>query len=340
MEEGGRALLGSYPLSQRLTRKGCRVRAAPLVVFRPLAFTLLSRQYGQVRTTLPITCLILLGAGACAQSAPDKSAAKVTGYKVSAEGGVEGTITYRYDEQGRPVDGTPRAPSDGSTATVPGRPSGEARPTDPKTTPNLPIGGSAGMRTADGRTLPFQLSGQNGVKTVDESVDADSALRKLTKPNDLLGQRFETGQVDLTRDERFAIAGNVVSLDRWQGKSSALSARRSDIELADSLGADVRPKHLVEVKAIERPTSPWARRMATPAGWDARLGGSAELGDRRVNRDELSTMGTRANAFPRNPASIEQLSMQDINRYQFRRARSTEPGLPVGRPGSDNIETK
>jgi hypothetical protein len=26
--------------------------------------------------------------------------------------------------------------------------------------------------------------------------------------------------------------------------------------------------------------------------------------------------------------------MQDINRYQFRRARSTEPGLPVVRPGA------
>lgn len=316
-----------------------RARGTPSC-FRPLAFVVPSRQHPDVRAILPIACLALLGAGAVAQTPPDKSAAKVSGYRVSAEGGVEGTITYRYDEDGKPIDGTPRTPGVGQADAAPVRPSGEARPTDPATTPRLPNGGSSTMRTADGRALPFQLSGQNGVKTVDESVDADSALRKLTKPSDLLGRRFETGQVDLTRDERFATAGNAVSLDRWQGKSSALSARRSDIELADSLGADVRPKNLVEVKAVERPTSPWARRIATPAGWDDRLGGASELGDRRVNRDEISTMGTRANAFPRNPAGIEQLSMQDINRYQFRRARSTEPGLPVARPGSDTIETK
>jgi len=292
-----------------------------------------------VRAQLHIACLTLLCAALPAQTPPDKSAAKVSGYKVSAEGGVEGTVTYRYDDKGRPIDGTPGRPADKPDPVRVERTGGEARPTDPATTPTLPSGISS-MRTADGRTLPFQLSGQNGVKTVDESVDADSALRKLTKPNDLLGKRFETGQVDLTRDERFATAGNTVSLDRWQGKASALSARRADIELADSLGADVRPKNLVEVKAIERPTSPWARRLAAPAGWDQRLGGTSELGERKVDREEISTMGTRANAFPRNPASIEQLSMQDINRYQFRRARSTEPGLPFGRPGSETIEKR
>lgn len=289
-----------------------------------------------MRLRLTITCLALLGAAASAQTPPDKSAVKVTGWKVSAEGGEEGTITYHYDEEGRPVKGTPGRAAEG-TGERPRPTGGEARPTDPATTPTLPSRTST-MRTSDGRPLPFQLSGQGGVKTVDDTVDADSALRKLTKGSDLLGKRYEAGQVDLTLDERFATAGNTLTLDRWQGRASPLAGQRADVELSDSLGAEIRPKHLVEVKAVERPRSPWTQRIAQPAGWDNRVGGQSELGDRRVERDEISTMGTRANAFPRNPGGLDQLSMQDINRYQFRRARSTEPGLPVGKPGSENIE--
>ena len=40
------------------------------------------------------------------------------------------------------------------------------------------------------------------------------------------------------------------------------------------------------------------------------------------------------------PKSVEQISMQDINRYQFRRNRSTEPGLPVVPVGTDKVKTK
>ena len=283
-----------------------------------------------------IALLALPGQVLRAQTPPDKSAIKVTGYRVSAEGGEEGTITYRYDDKGRPIDGAPRPagePRRQPAEPVPGAP-GEPEAVSAPTAP----GRVTGMRTPDGRPLPFSISGQNGPKTVDESVDADSALRRLTRTNDLLERRYDAGQVDLGLDERFATTGNVLTLDRWKGKSSALGDRRSGIELADTLGAEVHPKNLVEIKAVERPTSPWARRIAQPAGWDDRLAGSSDLGDRRVNRDELSTMGTRANAFPRKPGSIDQLSMQDINRYQFRRSRSTEPGLPVAKPGSERIE--
>ena len=288
---------------------------------------------------LPIACLALVGVIAGAQTPPDKSAVKVSGYRVSAEGGEQGTVTYHYDENGKPIKDTPRGVSTEKRDTVVERSQGDPGPSEATTTPTRPAR-TSGLQTADGRALPFQLSGGNGVKTVDESVDVDSALRSLTRPNDLLEKRYEAGQVDLTLDDRFSTTGNTVSLDRWQSKSSALGARRADIELSDTLNADIRPKHLVEIKAVELPTSPWTRRIAAPAGWDERVGGDAGIGERRVDRDELSTMGTRANAFPRNPRSIEQLSMQDINRYQFRRARSTDPGLPVGRPGSGEIETK
>lgn len=322
-----------------MTEGVSRPRDTPSSCLPPLASRQQIHHRRYVLNRLSIACLAFMGAMAHAQTPPDKSAVKITGYKVSAEGGEEGTITYHYDENGKPIKDTPRTSTAGRVETPVERNRGEPRPTDPATTPALPSRSST-LRTADGRTLPFQITGQNGVKTVDESVDADSALRSLTRSNDLLSQRYETGQVDLTLDERFATAGNTVSLDRWQGKASALGARRADVELTDTLGADVRPKNLVEVKAVELPSSPWARRVATPAGWDERVGGNAGLADRRVDRDELSTMGTRANAFPRNPRGIEQLSMQDINRYQFRRARSTDPGLPVGRPGSDGIEKK
>lgn len=291
-----------------------------------------------VRRTLILACLGSLLAVTHAQTPPEKSAVKVTGYKVSVEGGEEGTVTYRYDEHGKPIDGRPRPPGDARTAEK-SKPGTEVTSAGGEAAEIAPLRRSTGpMRSADGRELPFQLSGNNGVKTVDESVDADSALRKLTATNDLLSRRYETGQVDLRLDERFSTSGNRLTLNTWTGKASAIGEQRADIELRDTLGGEVRPNNLVEVKALERPTSPWARRIARPAGWDERLGGTSEVADRRVDRDELSTMGTRANAFPRNPGSIERLSMQDINRYQFRRTRSTEPGLPVAKPGSERIE--
>jgi len=273
----------------------------------------------------------LMASNVLAQTSP---APKLSGHKVTAEGGVEGTRTYRYDEQGRPIEGTPRLedPSPNPTGVGP-----TPRPTTVTSTPspNAANNSTRQLTTADGRALPFNVTGSTGPKTVDGTVDADSALRDFARPSALGDQRFETQRADLTQDPRFSTSQRV-TLDRWTSKFSTLGGQRSDVTLENSLDANVRAKESIEIQALEQPTSPWSRVTANPTNWEQRIGESAEIGGRRVAREEISTMGTRS--LSGDSRRLEQLSMQDINRYQFRRARSSEPGLPVINPaGQGNV---
>ena len=259
---------------------------------------------------------------------------KVSGYRVTAEGGVEGTRTIRYDENGRPVEGQAPLTRQPEASPFPRRP--EIAPPRAAPAPEpAQVGVTQGLRTADGRPLPFTVTRSTGGKTVDESVDADAALRDFGRPSDLLDQRFPTTQLDLGRDDRFSTS-RTVTLGTWGSTFSSLGAKRADITLQDGLGAEIRPKDTVEVRSVERRASPWSRRTTEVRGWDERLDSEpAALADRQVDDASLAGTIARANTTARSPRGLDQLSMQDINRYQFRRARSTEPGLPVVRPGSD-----
>lgn len=279
----------------------------------------------------PLALLSLAVALASAQTPPTP---KLTGFRVTTEGGVEGARTYRYDDQGRPIDGAPRPDVAGAT-TAPG-----AAPRASEPTAGPAASAPAGPRqltATDGRPLPFSVNGGTGAKTVDGSVDADSALRDFGRPSELGERRVEPRMADLTQDPRFSTAERI-SLDRWNATFSGLGSRRADLTLEDGLGAEVRPKESVEIRAMDRPTSPWSRITSNPENWDRRIGETAEMGGRRVAREEISTMGTRS--LSGETRRLEQLSMQDINRYQFRRARSSEPGLPVVNPaGQGGVRT-
>ncbi len=313
------------------------MRITPLC-FRPLAFNPDIHHSTTVISRVPFVYLAFIGTAAFAQNAPDKSAVKVTGYRVSAEGGTEGTITYRYDENGKPIDGTPRPTIDGKVLPPPDR---TRTPSESKTdaNPDRPATNQP-LQSADGRPLSFQLNGKSGLKTVDPTVDADSALRALTKSNGALDKNYQAPKVDILRDSRFATDGNTVSIDRWQGKFSTLGARIAEIELTDSLDATVRPKNLIEIKSVDMNTADWSGRIAQPNHWDDTMGGEAEISAQRVAPNSLAATIAERNTTARSPRNYDQLSMQDLNRYQFRRARSTDPGIPVGRPGSDTIQNK
>lgn len=280
----------------------------------------------------PLLILALLAAATASAQTPPPP--KVSGYRVTTEGGVEGTRTYRYDDQGRPIDAPRR--TDLPPAGAVGQPVRRDPAPAPATSGTAPApAATRGLTTADGRPLPFQVTGASG-KTVDGSVDADSALRDFGRPSDLLDRRFPTTMAELETDPRFSTS-QTLTLDRWNTRFSGLGSRRSDIELGDTLGAEVRSKDTVDIKAIERPTSPWSRVTAEPSNWEDRIGGTWDAGGRRVAREEISTMGTRA--VSGEARRLEQLSMQDINRYQFRRARSDQPGLPVVNPGSEDVRS-
>lgn len=251
------------------------------------------------------------------------------GVVITAEGGIEGTQVYRYDAEGNPLDGTPAKartsnplPRPASSATVTPTPAAPASPA-PKVDQTI--------RTADGRTVPFALQGQGTGKGVDGAVDMNSALKRASKASGLLEQRYEAGTAPIGKEQVYN-RNNLVTLDTWHGRYDTLGRKKAEIELADSLGAEVRPKDTIEVKSVARTNSSANGAKAEIKAWEERMG---VVSDDRYAGVKSDWQG-RLNPSPK---TVEQLSMQDINRYQFRRNRSDEPGLPAVKPGSDAVKT-
>ena len=274
------------------------------------------------RTSSLALLTVLVAGWVHAAEAPPKPTLR--GFKVTSEGGVEGKQSVEYGPDGRPVGGgaMPATTRLGNGAPLPAGaaivgPSAQAAPA-----PAV----SQGMTTPDGRKLPFSLEG-TGRKEVDGNVDFSAALKRMTKSSGLLEERYEKEMAPLNLDPRYS-RENLVTFDSWRGKYDTYGRKKAELDLADTLGAEVRPKDTIEVKSVEFPSSPWSRRTADVKGLDGRL-----------TTEKVSRYDVKPITFP-SPVSksIDQLSMQDINRYQFRRNRSDEPGLDRVRPGSDKVD--
>jgi len=251
------------------------------------------------------------------------------GVVITAEGGIEGTQVYRYDAEGKPMAGTPAKsrtanplPRPSSAGTVAPSPAAPA-PAAPKVDQTI--------RTADGRTVPFALQGAGTGKELDGAVDVNAGLKRASKASGLLEQRYEAGTAPIGKEQVYN-RNNLVTLDTWHGRYDTLGRKKADIELTDGLGAEIRPKDTIEVKSVARTNSSANGAKAEIKAWEERMG---VVSDDRYAGVKSDWQG-RLNPSPK---TVEQLSMQDINRYQFRRNRSDEPGLPAVKPGSDAVKT-
>ena len=251
------------------------------------------------------------------------------GVVITAEGGIEGTQVYRYDAEGKPMAGTPAKsrtanplPRPSSAGTVAPSPAAPA-PATPKVDQTI--------RTADGRTVPFALQGAGTGKELDGAVDVNAGLKRASKASGLLEQRYEAGTAPIGKEQVYN-RNNLVTLDTWHGRYDTLGRKKADIELTDGLGAEIRPKDTIEVKSVARTNSSANGAKAEIKAWEERMG---VVSDDRYAGVKSDWQG-RLNPSPK---TVEQLSMQDINRYQFRRNRSDEPGLPAVKPGSDAVKT-
>jgi hypothetical protein len=250
------------------------------------------------------------------------------GVVITAEGGLEGTQVYKYDAEGRPLDGTPAKarssnplprPATGGAAAAPApAPAASAAPKVDQT-----------IRTADGRTVPFSVQAEGTGKGVDGAVDVNAGLKRASKASGLMEQRFEAGTAPIGKEQLYD-RNNLVTLDTWHGRYDTLGRKKADVELTDGLGAEVRPKDTIEVKSVARTSSTVNGAKAEIQAWEERMGVVSDDRYAGVKSDWQSRLNP-------GPKSIEQLSMQDINRYQFRRNRSDEPGLPAVKPGSEAV---
>jgi hypothetical protein len=282
-----------------------------------------------LRPRISIPVLLALSALTLAAAERPPGAMKA-GVVITAEGGVEGTQVYRYDAEGRPLDGTP---AKSRTITAP-RPAGSA-PAAANSSSAAPAPAPVpkqSIKTADGRTVPFTIEGKGIGKSVDDAVDFNSALKKASKSSGLMEQRFEKSMSTIGKEQVYS-RNNLVTLDTWHGRYDTIGRKKSDIELKDTLGAPVRPKDTVEVKSVDRIKSAVSGTKAEVKDWEERMG---------IETNAKFT-GVKSNWQGRlnpDPKTVDQLSMQDINRYQFRRNRSSDPGLPVVKPGSDDVQSK
>ncbi len=255
------------------------------------------------------------------------------GVIITAEGGIEGKQEYRYDADGRPLDGTPAKPR----SAVPGRPLGFIGKAPVESSPQVAPAPQAAapqqsIKTADGRTVPFSMSGQGIGKSVDDAVDFNAGLKKASKSSGLMEQRFEAGMSSIGKEQVYS-RNNLITLDTWHGRYDTLGRKKADVELKDTLGASVRPKDTVEVKSVDRIKSAVSGTKAEVKDWEERMGVEPNAKFTGVR----SSWQGRLNPDPK---TVDQLSMQDINRYQFRRNRSSDPGLPVVKPGSEDVQSK
>jgi len=278
---------------------------------------------------------MLAWAATPASAAERPAGGKRAGMVISAEGGLEGKQEYRYDAEGRPLEGTPPLQRAGGSQ----RPLGfVGKPPSAPTVPAAPAPAPAAaeakqvIKTADGRTVPFSLEGKGMGKGVDEAVDFNAGLKKASKSSGLMGERFEAGMSTIGKEQVYS-RNNLLTLDTWHGRYDSIGRKKSDIELTDTLGAPVRPKDTVEVKSVDRIKSSVSGTKAEVQDWEERMG---------IESNAKFT-GVRSNWQGRlnpDPKTVDQLSMQDINRFQFRRNRSSDPGLPVVKPGSEDVQTK
>jgi hypothetical protein len=250
------------------------------------------------------------------------------GVVITAEGGLEGTQVYKYDAEGRPLDGTPAKARSSNPLPRPATGGSAAAPAPAPAASTAPKVDQA-IRTADGRTVPFSVQAEGTGKGVDGAVDVNAGLKRASKASGLMEQRFEAGTAPIGKEQLYD-RNNLVTLDTWHGRYDTLGRKKADVELTDGLGAEVRPKDTIEVKSVARTSSTVNGAKAEIQAWEERMG---VVSDDRYAGVKSDWQG-RLNPGPK---SIEQLSMQDINRYQFRRNRSDEPGLPAVKPGSEAV---
>lgn len=258
---------------------------------------------------------VLWSAGVFGAS-PAPEAPKLSGFTASSEGGVEGTQTIHYDEKGQVIGGN--AVMTDSVYKTP-----QVAPTlAPPVAPVKPIENS---------TTPVATGAKPGAKMVDPTVDFNSGLKKAAQTSNLKEQRFDAKQADLNKDSVYS-RENVLTFDTWHGKYDTLGRKKAELEVEENFDRkEVRDKTMFEVKAIERPEVDWSGRRADINGIDERL--TTEKNSRYDVKPQPASERLA-------PKSINQLSMQDLNRYQFRRNRSDEPGLPYVKPGSEEVKTQ
>lgn len=152
------------------------------------------------------------------------------------------------------------------------------------------------------------------------TVDEDSALRKLARERSL--ENYANRKVlDMEVTDRY---GNTLSFRDWQGGGAFGMRRFSDLREGYEMRAAGTDSRSVEFGLFEPRVSFDGAKMFV-----RRDNGVVEV---RLNERFSASPRVFSNERAKTVRESSGFSMQDINRYQFRRNRSSDPGLPVVSP--------
>ena len=118
---------------------------------------------------------------------------------------------------------------------------------------------------------------------------------------------------------------------QWPSRYSSFGNRRFPLEGAGKVGDERFPTNQLSVETPlndSRAPAYWERVSQSDLGDKAQASASVEFRDAYY-----AQLSKRVDDWME---KVNNLSLRDVNRFQFRRHRPSEPGLPVQKAGSEN----
>jgi hypothetical protein len=285
-----------------------------------------------------VASLLLATAMASAQSAPLSDLPgfgkpKRSGYVITVEGGEEGKKSVYYDTESKK---TPRAEQNASAPT-PGRlpmpaQNGAAAPVMPTgKTPATPTR-TRTLTDASGKALPFEFKDEKPVS----NDEIESPLNRVTKSEENVSQRrFDRNSSEyFGKDEKYD-KREPVAFGRWGHEGDTYTKEIAPgVSFSDRFDTGER----VEKKTLfydrqEREVFARSGDKAEIPAWTERFSK-----DKNAKFTDTTNGSSLHDKMAQGYSLLTRVSMQDINRNNFRRNHSTEKGeLPVGTIGADGV---
>ena len=143
--------------------------------------------------------------------------------------------------------------------------------------------------------------------------------------SNLSGKRLSSSRLNSAFSKR-------ISVREWPSKYSSFGNRRVPLGGSQTIGNERVPSTRLAVK------TPLNDSLA-PVNWErvsqSDLGGRAQAASSIEFRDAYyAELGKRVDDWME---KVNNLSLRDVNRFQFRKHRPAEPGFPVQKAGSENL---
>lgn len=178
-------------------------------------------------------------------------------------------------------------------------------------------------------------------KPVSENIDPHSTLRNFNKIAQELRDRRSDKNARWQNDKTAELGGEdrLPSTNLWNSQTEAWNRTApSRIEMRPTFEGDLREMKRHETPERENRYTGASRFAGKYAEQLQKLSATNDRGiNPRYGADASAPIGERRYT---DYARVNNLSMQDINRYQFRRSHPTTTGMPVVGPGSDVDTTR